>query len=163
MPFWSFSAPALWCCPRACPRTPARCSPCPFLPAMPFWTRCIDLLMRNVPMPSAASKSRSSGVRPATSPSRSAPTSVRWTARCRIGSSMLASAARISSTVPDGALLRRLLGAVHRNRAFDEDAPLHGILERCPQQPVYLVDGRAGKKPLLLLFRVSSCFLPSIY
>ena len=35
-------------------------------------------------MPLAASKSMSSGVRPATSPTRSAPTSVRCTARCRI-------------------------------------------------------------------------------
>ena len=41
------------------------------------FTRCMDLLIRNVPMPSAASKSISSGVRPTISPSRSAPTSVR--------------------------------------------------------------------------------------
>ena len=58
-----------------------------------------DRWQRNVPMPSAASKSRSSGVRPTISPSHSAPTSVRWTAKCRMGSSMLSSAARISSTV----------------------------------------------------------------
>ena len=64
-----------------------------------FRTRCMDLLIRNVPMPSAASKSISSGVRPTISPSRSAPTNVRWTARCRMGSSMLSRAARISSTV----------------------------------------------------------------
>ena len=32
---------------------------------------------------------------------------------------------------PDGALLRGLLGAVRRNRAFDKDAPLYGILESC--------------------------------
>ncbi len=38
------------------------------------------------------------GVRPATSPSRSTPTSVRCTARWRMGSSMLSRAARISST-----------------------------------------------------------------
>ncbi len=63
---------------------------------------------------------------------------------------------------PDGALLRGLLGAVHRNRAFDKDAPLYGILEGCTQQPMNLVDRRAGKEPLLL-FSVSSCFLPSIY
>ena len=61
-----------------------------------FCTRCMERL--TVPMPLAASKSMSSGVRPATSPSRSAPTSVRCTARCRMGSSMLSSAARISST-----------------------------------------------------------------
>ncbi len=54
---------------------------------------------------------------------------------------------------PDGALLRGLLGAVHGNRAFDKDAPLYGILEGCTQQPMNLVDRRAGKKPLLLLFR----------
>ena len=53
---------------------------------------------------------------------------------------------------PDGALLRGLLGAVHRNRAFDKDAPLYGILEGCTQQPMNLVDRRAGKEPLLLLF-----------
>ena len=53
---------------------------------------------------------------------------------------------------PDGALLRRLLGAVHGNRAFDKDAPLYGILEGCTQQPMNLVDRRAGKEPLLLLF-----------
>ena len=70
----------------------------PVLASDAFWTRCIDLLMVNVPMPSAASKLMSSGVSPATSPSRSAPTSVRWTARCKIGSSMLASAACISPT-----------------------------------------------------------------
>ena len=53
---------------------------------------------------------------------------------------------------PDGAFLCGLLGAVHRDRAFDEDAPLYGILKRCTQQPMNLVDGGAGKKPLLLLF-----------
>ena len=53
---------------------------------------------------------------------------------------------------PDGALLCGLLGAVHRDRTFDEDAPLYGILERCSQQPMNLVDGGAGKEPLLLLF-----------
>ena len=53
---------------------------------------------------------------------------------------------------PDGALLRGLLGAVHGNRAFDKDASLYGILEGCTQQPMNLVDRRAGKKPLLLLF-----------
>ena len=63
-----------------------------------FCTRCMERLTVKVPMPLAASKSMSSGVRPATSPSRSAPTSVRCTARCRMGSSMLSSAARISST-----------------------------------------------------------------
>ena len=50
-----------------------------------FCTRCIERSTVKVPMPLAASKSMSSGVRPATSPSRSAPTSVRCTARCRIG------------------------------------------------------------------------------
>ena len=34
---------------------------------------------------------------------------------------------------PDDALLRGLLGAVHRNRTFNQDAPLYGILERCAQ------------------------------
>jgi hypothetical protein len=63
-----------------------------------FCTRCMERLTVKVPMPLAASKSMSSGVRPATSPSRSAPTSVRCTARWRMGSSMLSSAARISST-----------------------------------------------------------------
>ena len=53
---------------------------------------------------------------------------------------------------PDGALLRGLLGAVHGNRTFDKNAPLYGILERCTQQPMHLMDGGAGKKPLLLLF-----------
>ena len=53
---------------------------------------------------------------------------------------------------PDGALLCGLLGAVHRNRTFDENAPLHGILEGCTQQPMHLMDGGAGKEPLLLLF-----------
>ena len=53
---------------------------------------------------------------------------------------------------PDGALLCGLLGAVHGNRAFDKDAPPYGILEGCAQQPMNLVDGRAGKEPLLLLF-----------
>ena len=53
---------------------------------------------------------------------------------------------------PDGTFLRRLLGAVHGNRAFDKDAPLYGILEGSAQQPVHLVDGGAGKEPLLLLF-----------
>jgi len=66
--------------------------------SVPFCTRCMERLTVKVPMPLAASKSMSSGVRPATSPSRSAPTSVRCTARCRMGSSMLSSAARISST-----------------------------------------------------------------
>ena len=45
---------------------------------------------------------------------------------------------------PNGALLRGLLGAVHGNRAFDKDAPLYGILEGCTQQPMNLVDRRAG-------------------
>ena len=53
---------------------------------------------------------------------------------------------------PDGALLRRLLGAVHGNRAFDKDAPLYGILEGSAQQPVHLMDRRAGKESQLLLF-----------
>ena len=53
---------------------------------------------------------------------------------------------------PNDALLRGLLGAVHRNRAFDKNAPLHGILEGSAQQPMHLMDGRTGKKPLLLLF-----------
>ena len=53
---------------------------------------------------------------------------------------------------PDGALLRGLLGAVHRNRTFDKNAPFHGVLERCAQQPVHLMDRRAGKESLLLLF-----------
>ena len=53
---------------------------------------------------------------------------------------------------PDGTLLRGLLGAVHGNRTFDENAPLYGILECCSQQPVHLMDRRAGKEPLLLLF-----------
>ena len=53
---------------------------------------------------------------------------------------------------PDGALLRGLLGAVHGNRTFDKNAPLYGILERCTQQPMHLMDGGAGKKTLLLLF-----------
>ena len=53
---------------------------------------------------------------------------------------------------PDGTLLRRLLGAVHGNRAFDKDAPLYGILEGSAQQPVYLMDRCAGKETLLLLF-----------
>ena len=53
---------------------------------------------------------------------------------------------------PNGALLRGLLGAVHRNRTFDKNAPLYGILEGCTQQPVHLMDGGAGKEPLLLLF-----------
>ena len=53
---------------------------------------------------------------------------------------------------PDGTLLCGLLGAVHGNRAFDKDAPLYGILEGCTQQPVHLMDGGAGKEPLLLLF-----------
>ena len=53
---------------------------------------------------------------------------------------------------PDDALLRGLLGAVHGNRTFNQDAPLYGILERCTQQPMNLVDSRAGKEPLLLLF-----------
>ena len=63
---------------------------------------------------------------------------------------------------PDGTFLRGLLGAVHGNRAFDKDAPLYGILEGCTQQPMHLMDGGAGKKPLLLLFG-SSCFFPSTY
>ena len=53
---------------------------------------------------------------------------------------------------PDGTFLRGLLGAVHGNRAFDKDAPLYGILEGWTQQPMNLVDRRAGKEPLLLLF-----------
>ena len=53
---------------------------------------------------------------------------------------------------PDGALLRGLLGAVHRNRTFDKNAPFHGVLERCAQQPMHLMDGGAGKETLLLLF-----------
>lgn len=32
---------------------------------------------------------------------------------------------------PYGTFLRGLLGAVHGNRAFDKNAPLYGILERC--------------------------------
>ena len=52
----------------------------------------------------------------------------------------------------DGALLCRLLGAVHRNRTFNQDAPLYGILEGCAQQPMHLMDGGAGKEPLLLFF-----------
>ena len=53
---------------------------------------------------------------------------------------------------PNGALLRGFLGAVHRNRTFDKNAPLYGILERCSQQPMHLMDRRARKEPLLLLF-----------
>ena len=45
---------------------------------------------------------------------------------------------------PDGTLLRGLLGAVHRNRTFDKNAPFHGILEGCTQQPMHFVNGRAG-------------------
>ena len=43
-------------------------------------------------------------------------------------------------------------GSPRENRAFDKDAPLYGILEGCTQQPINLVDRRAGKEPLLLLF-----------
>ena len=53
---------------------------------------------------------------------------------------------------PNGALLRGLLGTVHGNRTFDKNAPLYGILEGSAQQPVHLMDSRAGKKPLFLLF-----------
>ena len=45
---------------------------------------------------------------------------------------------------PDGTFLRGLLGAVHRDRTFDKNTPFHGILERCSQQPMNLVDRRAG-------------------
>ena len=55
--------------------------------------------------------------------------------------------------LPDAALLGGLFGCFHRDGAFDEDAPLHRILKRCSQQAVYLVDGRAGEKTLLLFFR----------
>ena len=53
---------------------------------------------------------------------------------------------------PDGTLLRGLLGAVHRNRTFDKNAPFHGILEGSAQQPMHLMDRRAGKESQLLLF-----------
>ena len=53
---------------------------------------------------------------------------------------------------PNGALLRGLLGAIHRNRAFDENTPLYGVLKRCTQQPMHLMNRCAGKEPLLLLF-----------
>ena len=53
---------------------------------------------------------------------------------------------------PDGTLLCGLLGTVHGNRTFDKNAPFHGVLERCAQQPMHLMDGGAGKETLLLLF-----------
>ena len=53
---------------------------------------------------------------------------------------------------PYGTFLRGLLGAVHGNRTFDKNAPFHGVLERCAQQPMHLMDRRAGKESLLLLF-----------
>ena len=64
---------------------------------------------------------------------------------------------------PNDALLRGLLGAVHRNRTFDKNAPLYGILEGCTQQPMHLMDGSAGKEPLTSAFRSVPCFFPSIY
>ena len=45
-----------------------------------------------------------------------------------------------------------LRSSLSGDRAFDKDAPPYGILEGCTQQPMNLVDGGAGKEPLLLLF-----------
>ena len=45
-----------------------------------------------------------------------------------------------------------LRSSLSGDRAFDKDAPPYGILEGCSQQPVHLMDSRAGKKPLFLLF-----------
>ena len=53
---------------------------------------------------------------------------------------------------PDSALLCGLLGAVHGNRAFNKNAPFYSVLECGAQQPMNLVDGGAGKEPLLLFF-----------
>ena len=98
-----------------------------------FCTRCMERLTVKVPMPLAASKSMSSGVRPATSPfpqcahqrevHRQMQDGILHAVQCR--SHLLYR--------PDGALLCGLLGTVHGNRAFDKDAPFHGILERSTQ------------------------------
>ena len=127
-----------------------------------FRTRCMDLLIRKVPMPSAASKSISSGVRPTISPSRSAPTNVRWTARCRMGSSMLSRAARISSTVQ---MVRSCVDFLGLSTGT-------GLLTRMPHSTAYwnaVPSSRCTswivvpERKRCFCFSVSSCFFPSIY
>jgi hypothetical protein len=113
-------------------------------------------------MPSAASKSISSGVRPTISPSRSAPTSVRCTARCRMGSSMLSRAARISSTVQMVRSCVDFLGLSTRT----------GLLTRMPHSTGYWKAVPSSRctswmvvpeRNRCFCFSVNSCFLPSIY
>jgi len=55
--------------------------------------------------------------------------------------------------LPDAALLGGLFGRFHRDRAFDEDAPLHRQQKGVVQKLVDLMKGSAGKGALLLLGR----------
>ena len=60
--------------------------------------------------------------------------------------------------LPDAALLGSLFGRFHRDRAFDEDAPLHRQQKGIVQQLVDLMEGSAGEGALLLLGREVSPF-----
>ena len=55
--------------------------------------------------------------------------------------------------LPDAALLGGLFGRFHRDRAFDEDAPLHRQQKGIVQQLVDFMEGSAGEGALLLLGR----------
>ena len=53
--------------------------------------------------------------------------------------------------LPDAALLGGLFGRFHRDRAFDEDAPLHRQQKGIVQKLVDLIESSAGEGALLLL------------
>ena len=53
---------------------------------------------------------------------------------------------------------QELFGSLHRDRAFDEDAPLHRQQERIVQQLMDFMEGSAGEGALLLLGREVSPF-----
>ena len=53
--------------------------------------------------------------------------------------------------LPDAALLGCLFGCFHRDRAFDEDAPLHRQQKGIVQKLVDLIESSAGEGALLLL------------
>ena len=96
-----------------------------------FRTRCMDLLIRNVPMPSAASKSAARG-----SDLRSRPLAVRYQREdCQKGCSSMPSRAPAFPHCPDDEPCVDFWGCPRTD--FNQDAHLHAYRERCcTQQPM---------------------------